>query len=229
MAERMDGGGRRAASTKFFGAEFLSNALSNFLAALVATALVAWGAVIILEARAEDRQRQTNFELTIGTTTDLDGWQAKDWQDYEGLSLAAKSLTRSRWADADLTSVRFPHSDLYKATFTDLTGDEPPIINGAKFIGANLREAKFAGTDLSGVQFQRTCLQETDFVGARIEGVPPDFTGARYLDQRWPDGYEIDERDDTQLVTPEGVVTVAPLVDAECPVSDSPSSPVSQG
>lgn len=142
------------------------------------------------ELKAEGKDDETAFEMTIDSIGDID----QTVQEVANLSrslerqvlinFSASNLLESDFAGVKVHKGKFEASMLRGSDFsdTDLTGSSfrASDVREANFDGANLTDCTFSAVDLTGASFKKTILVRTEFSKSGLIGVK--FTDVKLTD-----------------------------------------------
>jgi uncharacterized protein YjbI with pentapeptide repeats len=143
-----------------------------------------------LELKAEGKDDETAFEMTIDSIGDIE----QTVQDVANLSrslerqvltnFSASNLPESDFAGVTAHKGKFEASELRGSDFSgaDLTGSsfKASDVREANFDGANLTDCTLYVSDLTGASFNKTILVRTDISTS-------DLTGAKFIDVKLVD------------------------------------------
>ena len=133
-----------------------------------------------LELKAEGRDDETAFEMTIDSIGDIE----QTVREAAGLSrslerqllinFSAGNLTKSDFAGVTAHKGKFEASALQGSDFSgaDLTGSSFKVsdVREANFDGANLTDCSFSVVDMAGASFNKTILVRTEFSKSGLAG-----------------------------------------------------------
>lgn len=146
-----------------------------------------------LELKAQGKDDQTAFELTIDSIGDIE----QTVQEVANLSrslerqvltnFSGSNLPKSDFAGVTAHKGKFEGSALRGSDFSgaDLTGSsfKASDVREANFDGANLTDCTFSALDLAGASFNKTILVRTDFNTSGLARAK--FTDVKLIDVRF--------------------------------------------
>lgn len=142
------------------------------------------------ELKAEGKDDETAFEMTIGSIGDIE----QTVQEVANLSrslerqllinFSASDLPNSDFAGVTAHKGKFEASDLRGSDFSgaDLTGSSFKVsdVREANFDGANLTDCTLSTSDLTGASFNKSILVRTEFSLSELSRAK--FTGVKLID-----------------------------------------------